>query len=351
VGIFAAARYLNAAGASKNLAGAIFAYNHASWYVQSVLLRAKLIGGMPDALIGALTGLVEGHFPVAAPARYADDSVERLATRRLRSANPAVPVSSDPASRGVDIFAAQGSPVIAVDDGKIVGLGESAQLGTYVRLQDVTGNTYTYAHLGQVPAAYPVPKPVATGQVAQLPAAAPAPQPAGPASAGQQSQISAVSPAPAKVEARLPQSRPLLSAVPAAPQVKERLFAHPARSASFAAGGAQQVEGEQQQISSFRGYFSDVLHLARSQYTPRPLRTGAIVVAGTILGRVGAPTPTTASHLSFMIQPAGKDAPQIDPKPILDGWKLLEATAVYRAAGKDPFYGPGAKSPTIGQVS
>jgi hypothetical protein len=28
----------------------------------------------------------------------------------------------------------------------------------------------------------------------------------------------------------------------------------------------------------------------------------------------------------------------------------LEATAVYRAAGVDPFYGPGAKNPSIGQV-
>ena len=77
--IFTAARYLHAAGASKNISQAIFAYNHAGWYVQSVLLRAKLIGGMPKALIGALTGLVEGHFPVAAPAKYADDSVVKLA--------------------------------------------------------------------------------------------------------------------------------------------------------------------------------------------------------------------------------------------------------------------------------
>src|SRR5262249_28454807 len=29
-------------------------------------------------------------------------------------------------------------------------------------------------------------------------------------------------------------------------------------------------------------------------------------------------------------------APRIDPKPILDGWKLLEATAIYRANGKNP---------------
>jgi hypothetical protein len=52
----------------------------------------------------------------------------------------------------------------------------------------------------------------------------------------------------------------------------------------------------------------------------------------------------------FTIQPAGKNAPQIDPKPILDGWKLLEATAVYRAAGKNPFFGPTAKNPTVGQI-
>ena len=42
--------------------------------------------------------------------------------------------------------------------------------------------------------------------------------------------------------------------------------------------------------------------------------------------------------------------PAIDPKPILDGWKLLEATAIYRAAGKNPFFGPDARNPTIGQI-
>src|SRR5207253_5868448 len=41
--IFAAARYLKAAGADQNINRAIFAYNHAGWYVQSVMLRARLI--------------------------------------------------------------------------------------------------------------------------------------------------------------------------------------------------------------------------------------------------------------------------------------------------------------------
>ena len=103
-------------------------------------------------------------------------------------------------------------------------------------------------------------------------------------------------------------------------------------------------------MTNFQSYFSDVLHLARNQYTLKPLRRGAIVVAGTILGRIGGPSQNVSSHLYFTVRPAGKNAPLIDPKPVLDGWKLLEATAVYRAAGMDPFFGPGAKNPTVGQV-
>src|SRR5204863_6035285 len=41
-------------------------------------------------------------------------------------------------------------------------------------------------------------------------------------------------------------------------------------------------------------------------------------------------------------------APRIDPKPVLDGWKLLEATAIYRAAGRNPFVIQSAV--TAGQV-
>jgi hypothetical protein len=138
----------------------------------------------------------------------------------------------------------------------------------------------------------------------------------------------------------------------ATPLVKERLFANPARPASFAAGGKLQLHNSNPatQISNFRDYFSDVLHLGKNQYTLQPLKAGAIVVAGTILGRIAAGTAKSASHVQFMVQPAGKNAPEIDPKPILDGWKLLEATAVYRAAGVDPFFGPGAKNASIGQI-
>ncbi len=158
--IFTAARYLAAAGASKNLSNAIFAYNHASWYVQSVLLRAKLIGGLPAGFIGALTGLVEGHFPVAAASRYADDYVESLAGKKVKAGqNPAITVSSDPSQKAVAIYAAQNSPVIAANDGRVIGEGQNKQWGRYIQLQDSNGNVYTYANLGSIPSQYPVPRP------------------------------------------------------------------------------------------------------------------------------------------------------------------------------------------------
>ena len=409
--IFSAARYLHAAGASKSINQAIFAYNHASWYVQSVLLRAKLVGGMPDQLIGALSGLVEGHFPVAAPAKYQDNAVTALAKKHVKSSNVAVPIGSD-ASKSVSIFAKQNAPAIAVNDGKIVKVGENATWGKFVQLQDQTGNIYTYAHLGSVPKSYPVPKPVkvtAAQLTKELSAALPSPT--APASAGQQQGAPTVStktatkvtksqqkislpttsttasrPAPtmttdaSALQAQMPgTSKPAahaarktthrLTSKPAAtqtasaqqesgstqsttqaPMVKQRLFAHPSRPASYAAGGQLQLRASSAKISSFTNYFSDVLHLSKNQYTLQPLKAGAVVVAGTILGRIAPGDSKTASHMQFMIQPAGKNAPQIDPKPILDGWKLLEATAVYRAAGVNPFFGPGAKNPTIGQI-
>ena len=77
------------------------------------------------------------------------------------------------------------------------------------------------------------------------------------------------------------------------------------------------------------------------------------MVAGTVFGKVGK-TGSLAPHVNFSIKPAGKGAPKIDPKPILDGWKLLEATAIYRAAGQNPFsatagFGNVTQDPLIGK--
>jgi hypothetical protein len=47
--IFTAARYLQASGAERDLAGAVFSYNHAQWYVSAVLLRARMLAGEATA--------------------------------------------------------------------------------------------------------------------------------------------------------------------------------------------------------------------------------------------------------------------------------------------------------------
>ena len=133
--ICAAARYLRAAGGSEDLRTAIFAYNHADWYVDEVLLYARAYGKIPADLLGSLTGLTEGaHFPVAANARYADDISAREALRDSKTArkeygNAADVIESSPTRRGINIFSREGAPVVAVNDGVIKKIDSSPKLG------------------------------------------------------------------------------------------------------------------------------------------------------------------------------------------------------------------------------
>ena len=70
--IFAAARYLRAAGAETDLRQAIFAYNHADWYVNDVLARAHARSPRCRPTSSARSpGLTMGRFPVDGDATYA----------------------------------------------------------------------------------------------------------------------------------------------------------------------------------------------------------------------------------------------------------------------------------------
>ncbi|MDX6634637.1 MAG: hypothetical protein QOF06_840 [Solirubrobacterales bacterium] len=276
--ICAAAHYLKLAGGNDDLYQAIFAYNHADWYVQEVLLYARAYGRLPSDLVGSLTGLTEGaHFPIAADARYADDIAAREALKKGESpdyGNAAEVISSSPTPRGINIFSKEGAPVVAVNDGVIRKLGNSERLGNFVVLEDTYGNRYTYAELGNL---------VRDRRLVVMPT-------------GQEKRV--------PVESQ--NLRPRLRALPGRTD-SERATASDAVEAALAASG----EGS--------------------------LKVGAKVIAGTVLARVAAGEDGIDSHINFSIRPAGKGAPRIDPKPILDGWKLLEATAIYRAKGKSPF--------------
>ena len=345
--ICAAANYLDAAGAQEDLYRAIFAYNHADWYVDEVLLYARQYGKIPDDLVGSLTGLTEGaHFPVAAKARYADDISEREALARAtpkkgQTGNAADVISSSPTERGINIYSREGAPVVAVNDGVIKRIGKSDRLGRFIVLEDAYGNRFTYAELGEVAEAYPVPKrrknPMRDIFIESEE------KPDEPASAGKQ---------PDDGDEESKQKAEDGDAQPANTEdSRARLYAFPERDANE---NRASLTGQLDDLlnrrmpgyDGFKSYFSSVLRYDEDKMDLAQLEKGSKVVAGTVLGRVGK-TNELAPHLHFEIRPTGRGAPKIDPKPILDGWKLLEATAIYRAAGKNPFAGTGV---TTGQV-
>jgi hypothetical protein len=276
--ICAAAHYLKLAGGNDDLYQAIFAYNHADWYVQEVLLYARAYGRLPSDLVGSLTGLTEGaHFPIAADARYADDVAARTALKNGESpeyGNAAEVISSSPTPRGINIFSQEGAPVVAVNDGVIRKLGHSERLGNFVVLEDTYGNRYTYAELGHL---------VRNRRLVVMPT-------------GQEKRV--------PVESQ--NLRPRLRALP-------------------------------ERTGSERESAGDAVEAAVAASGKGSLKVGSKVIAGTVLARVAEGSEGIDPHINFSIRPAGKGAPRIDPKPILDGWKLLEATAIYRAKGKSPF--------------
>ena len=350
--ICAAGRYLKAAGAEEDLRDAIFAYNHADWYVDEVLLYANQYAKLPDDLVGSLTGLTEGaHFPVAADARYADDislreTVKRSKTARAEAGNAADVVSDSPTRRGINIYSRVNAPVVAVNDGIITKMGESEQLGKFIVLQDAYGNRYTYAQLGEISEVHPVPKERALTSKdfkivgnANADGDGPDPRPGGAASAGANDSEPDAQP-------RDPKAAPPINTE----ELRQRLFALPERPSNVDTAG---VTGQLNSLlgekvpgyETFKSYFSSAFKFDAETMQLRDLRVGSKVTGGTVLGRIGQ-VGAGAPHLHFEIQPAGRGAPKIDPKPILDGWKLLETTAIYRAAGKDPF---GSEA-TIGQI-
>ncbi len=337
--VFAAARYLRAAGAATDLHAAILAYNHSEEYVSSVLLRAKLISAYPRAVIATLTGLVDGRLPVTgkpvtwgAPTAISASSATGNASQVAgqQGAHPgstAAPTPSAAAASAakaasplqlVELTSAPDGKVVAVQNGRIQQIGSSRRLGRYLVLRDVYGDIFTYAGLGSIAPTYTLPKPASAQATSPLVEVAsrrdPAPSQA--ASAGVQSPLTLLVKTPKpKVQGVLGNtSGQAAAAVPGesegmpAGAAKVRLFAHPgnpdARAAAKASSAAK----------------------ARLERVAKrlPLRRGSVVTSGTVLGTVNVPRGSQNGHLRFAIRPAG-DPSTIDPGAVLANWAQLQA--------------------------
>lgn len=385
--IFAAARYLHAAGASHNVTQAIFAYNHSEAYVQSVLLRARLIASYPASVIGTLTGLTEGSLPapgatlVSVPQQSGEPASAEVQGEAGSSGSSASQGSGSSSSQGSGSSSSQGSssssttttttdssaassglppapsaassslpgsvaapapkasgasaggladapappsqlstlaappdaPVLAVEDGRIVGLGRSRKLGRYIVLRDTYGDVFTYAGLGSVVPSYSLPKPaspdVPKGALDGGEAGA-EPSPTHPATAGRQLpltlHVAATSaPKPAAASTGEAASGPI-APLPAG-SGKVRVFAHPGNPDALAAARAL---------------------AARSKLTPagwRTLARGSLVAQGTLLGHLGVSSEDPQhSYMRFAVRPPGSQE-AIDPAPLLQNWRQLDA--------------------------
>ena len=366
--IFAAARYLHAAGAEGNLPSAIYAYNHADWYVTSVELRAKLLQYLPQNLVDVLTGMMRASFPVAGHlGRYATQAPEPASV----AGQPAVALSGP-----------VGAPVIAAADGRVVSLGHNLRLGNYVTLEDSYGDRFTYSGLRNLESLYPELMPrvqsavklarelgagstaVPDGVLASATGAGASGSAPGAGGLGAVGGSGATSGSvaiggtlPTTASSPGPRRAPT---PPTAPMPKERLFAYPWRPASYGAGGRLQlrlslsVYAAQADLQlngrGAKDYFSQPVQLRPGEFTLAPLTRGAIVAAGTILGRVGR-TGRGSGAITLQIRPAGAKAP-VDPSPIVAGWQLLGRLTAGRAslvgAGQSAAF--GASNPSIGQL-
>ncbi|MHB8235373.1 MAG: lytic murein transglycosylase [Solirubrobacteraceae bacterium] len=350
--IFAAARYLRAAGAATSLRGAVFSYNHSQAYVESVMLRAKLLGGTPSGLLGAITGLTEARFPVHAKSHFSDGFPTVANGTQAPKSLP-----------GTTIYSEADAPVIAVQDGEVVQIGDSAQLGRFVSLRDAYGNTYTYAKLASVAQLYPVLRPHdaknagAQNGKTEEPAE---PHPTGPASAGTQPGSAPPAAEGAATSAlALGSGGALEAAAPgSATTPKPGADTTPQQSPAPSSGQGATAPGSEEGAASSSspqttpaGATQRVFRDGANDVYLHELHTGARVIAGTVLGHVGAGNGADGqggeASMLFQIRPAGIGAPQIDPKPILDGWVQLENSSVFRAKGQNPFLG---SAPTVGQV-
>jgi hypothetical protein len=349
--IFAAARYLHAAGASTNLRGAILAYNHSEAYAESVLLRARLFSSYPASVIATLTGLTEGRLPVAGAQLSANSIIPNgLVPSSTGSASstagtapspqvaaaaasgggltlpgstpaPSPAASAAAAERALDapsppsqlseLIGREKAPVVAVEDGRVVGIGVSRKLGNYIVLRDTYGDIFTYGGLGSIASSYRLPKSVQL----QVPKGAlpsgettAAPTPTQAATAGSQSPLTLhvagkkpAAPAGSKHASVLGSGLSVL-----APAGKVRVFAHPGNPDALAAKRVRKQTARLQPA----GWLT--------------LGRGSVVAQGTVLGHLGSNGEAPDAGLRFAIRPAGATS-AIDPRPILANWKQLDA--------------------------
>jgi Transglycosylase SLT domain/Peptidase family M23 len=278
--ICAAAHLLKVSGGNSDLYQAIFSYNHADWYVQEVLSTARAYGKLPPDLVGSLTGLTEGaHFPIAADATYADDLSAREALKR------STPGSQDAYGDAEEVISSSPTPrginIFSHEGAPVVAVNDGTvkAIGSSPQLGKYIVIEDTYGNRYTY------------------------------------AELGEIVHAGGGILTTNGPHQPLVDSE----NLRPRLYALPQRAAHDQATADSNGEDNSAQTQT--------------------LKVGSRVTGGAVIARVGAGEGGVDSHINFAIRPAGAGASEIDPKPILDGWKLLEETAIYGPDGKSRLAG------------
>ncbi len=378
--IFAAARYLHAAGASHHLRAAIFSYNHSQEYVESVLLRARLIASYPSGVIATLTGLVDGRAPTLG-AHLAPGAPVALTGAGAGNEGPTPPVSGVAAAGGASNATAGAVPAGLPPTPAVAG-STPAAAGSKPA---AAGSTPAAA--GSTPAvagSKPAPSPRVAAARAQAAANAPAKpsqlvellgEPGAPVVAAEDGRVEHLGHSPALghylvlrdiygdvfTYAGLGSLAPRYR--PAVPSMKRRIApSQEPKPTSAATAGHQSpltlkvkahaiqalsqtggregipIESEGETAPAGMGRVRLFAHpenpVARTAaHAGRTvsagggwaaLKVGSIVAKGTVLGHLDTPPGATGGQMRFAVRPAG-DSSTIDPQPLLQNWRQLGA--------------------------
>ena len=328
--IFAAARYLARGRRRRPTSGARSSPTTTPTGTSTPCsMRAEIIGGLPGDLIGSLTGLTQGRFPIYGASRRYPGQVDERARRAeagdaaMRRASP----NRAAAARCVIRARPGAGAVIAVNDGRVVRIGKTRSAsGASSSSRTSTATPTPTGTCGKIAATYPAP----TDQRGRCRAEA----------------------ADRQGARRLPRRRR------PGPRRRRRDPRTPATSAAVAQAASRRPRSPRRQGAPVRPPDAPQRrrrgHAAAPRPARRPRRRRRSGSTGATTGQAASnaapawwPAPSWAARprqargarphlLQFEVRPAGHGAPRIDPKPILDGWQLLESTAIYGARERRP---------------
>ena len=409
--IFAAARYLAAAGGAGDLPGAVYAYNHSWGYVKSVLARAEEFGGEPSTLVQSVTELAEGDFPVQLSYHaglFGHTGRQRLRRRVGRAcrggAPPAPPVrprrrgplARRPRRRRTALRPPTSTPIVTRRSSPS-RTARSSRSGTTAG-SDASCDSATASVTRSPTATSPrCRRGTRRRRVARArrpclrprrPRSHRGPRPNGsPASAGSQQHGRTAARSlfvHTRARSRAPKQRARPSAKATPRVVTPRLAAvatlnlassfspkqvftpidvlvHAARQPSSSGKTSRSRHGySDASLTSERRH---VHHASRPRpplmdyftgafgISPRRLELERLVVGAHVLAGtvIGRLANTSRPHLAFELRPAA-DQTAVDPRPFLDSWSQLATLELHRRGLAELYYGPDAHDTSAGAI-